>query len=92
MFLSIREQLSSVYHNVVVVDVLDSKDTAHLALLKRPELGVTFTKIHCWTLSQYKKCVFLDADMLVCISFNFSSELNYLINILQYNLLIKTLN
>jgi len=50
--------------NVVTVDVLDSKDTAHLSLMKRPELGVTFTKFHCWTLTQYQKCVFLDADML----------------------------
>jgi len=37
----------------------------HLKVLERPELGVTFTKFHCWTLKQYKKCVFLDADCLV---------------------------
>ena len=47
------------------VNVLDSADTAHLALLARPELGITFTKLHCWTLTQYTKCVFLDADTLV---------------------------
>jgi hypothetical protein len=27
-------------------------------------LGVTFTKIHAWALTQYAKCVFLDADTL----------------------------
>ncbi|KAL0203587.1 hypothetical protein M9458_001605, partial [Cirrhinus mrigala] len=53
-----------VFDEVVVVDVLDSEDKAHLTLLRRPELGVTFTKLHCWTLTQYSKCVFLDADTL----------------------------
>ena len=37
----------------------------NLALLTRPELGITFTKLHAWNLTQYKKCVFLDADTLV---------------------------
>ncbi|KAM9332091.1 glycogenin-1b isoform 4-T4 [Pholidichthys leucotaenia] len=44
---------------------MDSGDTAHLALMKRPELGVTFTKLHCWTLTHYSKCVFMDADTMV---------------------------
>jgi len=60
----IRESLKNVFDEVAMVDVLDSQDSAHLALLKRPELGVTFTKLHCWTLTQYSKCVFLDADTL----------------------------
>lgn len=51
--------------HVVLVDVMDSRDRIHLALLGRPDLGITFTKIHCWTLTQYSKCVFLDADTLV---------------------------
>jgi glycogenin glucosyltransferase len=33
--------------------------------LARPELGVTFTKINCWLLEKYSKCVFLDADVVV---------------------------
>ena len=33
--------------------------------MKRPELGVTLSKIHCWRLTQYNKCVFLDADTLI---------------------------
>ncbi|KAL1282235.1 hypothetical protein QQF64_001038 [Cirrhinus molitorella] len=60
-----RLALEDVFDEVVVVDVLDSRDKAHLTLLRRPELGVTFTKLHCWTLTQYSKCVFLDADTLV---------------------------
>lgn len=60
-----REKLSSVFSVVMEVNVLDSKDEANLALLARPELGITFTKLHCWRLTQYDKCVFLDADTLV---------------------------
>ncbi|XP_071551284.1 glycogenin-1 isoform X4 [Panulirus ornatus] len=61
---SIKALLHGVFNKVISVDVLDSGDSAHLSLLKRPELGITFTKLHCWTLTEYSKCVFLDADML----------------------------
>lgn len=60
-----RAVLSNVFDAVVDVDEIDSKDAVRLALLNRPELGVTFTKLHCWTLTQYSKCVFMDADTLV---------------------------
>ncbi|XP_026672348.1 myb-like protein D isoform X3 [Ceratina calcarata] len=62
---TMREKLSTVFSVVMEVNVLDSKDEANLALLARPELGITFTKLHCWRLTQYDKCVFLDADTLV---------------------------
>jgi len=57
--------LKKIYDEVRIVDVLDSGDTAHLAMMKRPDLGVTFTKLHCWTLTHYSKCVFMDADTLM---------------------------
>ncbi|XP_020507987.1 glycogenin-2 [Labrus bergylta] len=60
-----RLALRDVFNEVVLVDLLDSQDQGHLALLGRPDLGITFTKIHCWTLTQFSKCVFLDADTLV---------------------------
>ncbi|KAM6960681.1 glycogenin-1a [Aplochiton taeniatus] len=60
-----RTVLSSIYDEVCVVDVLDSGDTVNLAMMKRPDLGVTFTKLHCWRLTHYSKCVFMDADTLV---------------------------
>ncbi|XP_022164277.1 glycogenin-1 isoform X1 [Myzus persicae] len=60
-----KQQIEAVFDEVKVVDVLDSKDQTHLALMCRPELGVTFTKLHCWTFTNYAKCVFLDADTLV---------------------------
>ncbi|XP_061506016.1 glycogenin-1 isoform X17 [Anopheles gambiae] len=62
---SMKTKLRAVFNVVEEVNLLDSKDEANLALLKRPELGVTFTKLHCWRLTQFEKCVFLDADTLV---------------------------
>lgn len=62
---AMRSQLSEVCCLVKEVNILDSNDSAHLALLARPELGITFTKLHCWTLTNFSKCVFLDADTLV---------------------------
>ena len=44
---------------------LDSGDIRSLQLLGRPELGPTFTKIRLWTLTEFRKVVFLDADILV---------------------------
>ncbi|XP_045491627.1 actin cytoskeleton-regulatory complex protein PAN1 isoform X7 [Colias croceus] len=62
---AMRDRLRAIFAEVITVDVLDSQDATHLALLQRPELGITFTKIHCWNLTQYDRCVFLDADILV---------------------------
>uniref|UniRef100_A0A8C0JJ96 glycogenin glucosyltransferase n=1 Tax=Canis lupus dingo TaxID=286419 RepID=A0A8C0JJ96_CANLU len=61
----LRVILSKVFDEVIEVNLIDSADYIHLAFLKRPELGVTLTKLHCWTLTHYSKCVFLDADTLV---------------------------
>jgi len=60
-----KSQLNSAFDEVVDVSLLDSKDKVNLSLMERPELGVTFTKLHCWRLVQYTKCVFLDADTMV---------------------------
>jgi len=60
-----KKVLEEVFDKVFVVDPLDSKDIAHLTLLDRTELGITYTKLNCWTLIDYSKCVFLDADTLV---------------------------
>lgn len=61
----IRKCLSEVFDEIVDVDELNSGDDEHLKLLNRPELGVTFTKINCWLLTKYSKCVFLDSDFLI---------------------------
>lgn len=59
-----RDVLSQVFDVVREVDAINSGDEQILALMKRPELGVTLTKIHCWSLVEYSKCVFLDSDTL----------------------------
>ena len=70
-----RSVLNKLFDDVHMVDILDSRDMANLALLDRPDLGVTFTKLHCWKLDKYKKCVFLDADTLVSDEFQDSCTL-----------------
>uniref|UniRef100_A0A8C5LXN2 glycogenin glucosyltransferase n=1 Tax=Leptobrachium leishanense TaxID=445787 RepID=A0A8C5LXN2_9ANUR len=60
-----RGILAHVFDVVVEVSTLDSADSVRLSLLKRPELGITFTKLQCWTLTQYTKCVYMDADTIV---------------------------
>lgn len=49
------------------VELLDSQDSTRLALLKRPELGISLTKLHVWSLWMrgVQRALFLDADMLV---------------------------
>lgn len=69
---SMKDKLRTVFNVVEEVNVLDSKDAANLALLSRPELGITFTKLHCWRLTQFEKCVFLDADTFVSSSYPYS--------------------
>lgn len=61
---AMRISLEKIFDLVTLVDLLDSGDPANLALLQRPELGVTLTKLHCWTLTDYQKGVFLDADTM----------------------------
>lgn len=56
--------LKQKFDHVVQVEELDSNDAANLKILDRHDLGITFTKIRCWTLTQFSKCVFLDADVL----------------------------
>ena len=48
---------------------MDSADHQNLNLLGRPDLSHTYTKLHAWRLTQYDKCVFLDADTLVSICY-----------------------
>uniref|UniRef100_A0A8D8TGB6 glycogenin glucosyltransferase n=1 Tax=Cacopsylla melanoneura TaxID=428564 RepID=A0A8D8TGB6_9HEMI len=63
--LAMKNELLRVFNFVKEVDVFDSRDETNLRLLSRPDLGITFTKIHAWRLTQYSKCVFLDADVLI---------------------------
>ncbi|KAI7833155.1 nucleotide-diphospho-sugar transferase [Kickxella alabastrina] len=59
------DRLSSAFDRIINVPALDTKDKVNLALLKRPDLGSTVTKIAVWSLTEYQRIVFLDADTLV---------------------------
>ena len=50
-----RKMLSKTWDTVLDVTQLDSNDSDRLAMLKRPELGITFSKLNVWKLTQYKK-------------------------------------
>lgn len=56
--------LQSIF-KTVPVPTLDTHDSVRLALLGRPDLGQSLTKVAVWALSGVSKAVFLDADMLV---------------------------
>lgn len=60
-----RQRLNEVWDLLINIDQLDSFDEENLAQLKRPELGCTFSKLRAWKLTQFSKCVFMDADTLV---------------------------
>jgi glycogenin glucosyltransferase len=57
-----------VFHVTVPVDPLTSLSQQNLELLGRPDLAATFTKFHAWTLTQYTKIVFMDADVLPLVN------------------------
>lgn len=60
-----RDRLKQNWDELIDITALDSNDQERLAILARPELGCTFTKLRAWTLTQFQKCVFLDADTMV---------------------------
>src|SRR5437762_10678130 len=43
---------------------LASLNRSNLQLLGRPDLALTLTKVNLWRLTQFRKCVYLDADVL----------------------------
>lgn len=59
-----RALLARTWDTVLDVEKLDSGDATRLAVLKRPELGITFSKLNVWKLTQFTKAVFLDADTM----------------------------
>eukprot|EP00055_Hartaetosiga_balthica_P016193 m.100837 g.100837 ORF g.100837 m.100837 type:complete len:510 (+) comp9051_c2_seq1:84-1613(+) len=60
-----RQEMANAFDLLVDVPTLSSEDATNLAFLGRPELGPTLTKIYAWRLTQFTKCVYLDADTLV---------------------------
>ncbi|KIX09937.1 uncharacterized protein Z518_01018 [Rhinocladiella mackenziei CBS 650.93] len=58
-------ELRTVYDDVVPVQQIINKNPTNLYLMNRPDLVSTFTKIELWRQTQFKRIVYLDADMVV---------------------------
>ncbi|KAJ2121049.1 glycogenin glucosyltransferase [Coemansia sp. RSA 720] len=59
------ERLETAFDRIINVPILQTDDATNLALLGRPDLGSTVTKIGIWALVEYDRIAFLDADTLV---------------------------
>ncbi|OCT50709.1 hypothetical protein CLCR_06658 [Cladophialophora carrionii] len=57
-------ELRTVYDQVVPVQQITNKNPANLYLMNRPDLISSFTKIELWRQTQFKRIVYLDADMV----------------------------
>ncbi|KAF8516732.1 hypothetical protein BU17DRAFT_50708 [Hysterangium stoloniferum] len=58
------KQLRRAFDAVIGVEVLEADTREELALLGRPDLNTVLTKLHVFRLTDYRKIIFLDADIL----------------------------
>ncbi|KAF2860775.1 glycosyltransferase family 8 protein, partial [Piedraia hortae CBS 480.64] len=56
--------LQSVYDYVIPVDRQSTPRPANLYVMNRPDLLFTFTKLNLWKLVQFRKIVYIDADVV----------------------------
>ena len=57
-------ELKSLYDYVIPVERIRSPNMANLYLMGRPDLSYAFTKIALWRQTQFRKIVYLDADVV----------------------------
>lgn len=57
-------ELKSLYDYVLPVDRISNPNPANLYLLNRGDLLHAFTKLNVWRLTQFRRIVFLDADVV----------------------------
>ncbi|KAF9690834.1 hypothetical protein EKO04_011040 [Ascochyta lentis] len=57
-------ELKSLYDFVIPVERIRSPNMANLYLMGRPDLSFAFTKIALWRQTQFRKIVYLDADVV----------------------------
>lgn len=63
---ALRENLHQVFDRVTVIDPeIVLNQLSDRCGVKRPDLAAIFTKLECWRLIQYEKCIFLEADCLI---------------------------
>ena len=65
---STRQRLAALFDEIVPVDAVAGVSQRNLALIGRPDLATTLTKLRLWALRQYKRVLYLDADTLVLAS------------------------
>ncbi|CUS06973.1 unnamed protein product [Tuber aestivum] len=58
------EELKRLYDFVIPVERICNEATTNLALMNRLDLNATFTKINLWKQTQFRKIVFIDADVV----------------------------
>ncbi|CAP73167.1 uncharacterized protein PODANS_2_5770 [Podospora anserina S mat+] len=56
--------LKTVYDYVIYVDRIRNGKPANLFLMNRPDLHSAFTKINLWKQTQFRKIVYIDADVV----------------------------
>ncbi|RWA08041.1 hypothetical protein EKO27_g7073 [Xylaria grammica] len=57
-------ELKSVYHYVIPVPRIRNAHPANLQLMNRTDLHSAFTKINLWKQTQFRKIVYMDADVV----------------------------
>ncbi|KAK0635269.1 hypothetical protein B0T17DRAFT_36342 [Bombardia bombarda] len=57
-------QLKAVYDYVIPVGRIRNEKPANLYLMNRPDLHSAFTKVNLWKQTQFRKIVYLDADVV----------------------------
>ncbi|KIW76054.1 hypothetical protein Z517_10799 [Fonsecaea pedrosoi CBS 271.37] len=57
-------ELRTVYDEIVPIQEIQNKNPSNLYLMNRADLISTFTKVELWRQTQFKRIVYLDADMV----------------------------
>jgi glycogenin glucosyltransferase len=57
-------ELKTLYDYLIPVERIRNANPANLYLMGRPDLAFAFTKIALWRLTQFRKIVYLDADVV----------------------------
>lgn len=58
------EELQSLYNYVIPIERIGNPQPQNLYLMNRPDLLYTFTKINLWRQVQFRKVVYIDADVV----------------------------
>ncbi|KAI9849469.1 MAG: glycogenin glucosyltransferase [Sclerophora amabilis] len=58
------DELRKLYDYIIPVDRYHNKSPANLYIMNRPDLTCSFTKINLWRQGQFRKIVYVDADVV----------------------------